>query len=178
MASTLYNLDFANLFVDDDNPNKSEFLTMESVTIPGLEEQTKAHNPGGGVGVIDLGQRSIVVSMLQFKLKGINPNTMTKFMPIGRSVTPYTIRANIRDVANHTDIPLKAVVRGRLTKMQFGAFQKEDGLSNDYEIKEIQFYQLHFQGQEKIYYDWFQGPRGVRIDGRPVFDQAAINVGL
>lgn len=179
MPATLYNLDLANLFPSDEvGASNSQHLVMEGVTIPGMEETTKEHNPGGGVGSIMLGQRSFKLGPLSFDLKGVNPEVMNKIMPAGASVTPWTVRANIRDVRAHKDIPLKAIVRGRLTKVELGNFRREDGLSNKYEIAEIHAYQLFFNNQEKVFYDWFQGPRGLRIDGVYVLDQAAINIGL
>lgn len=174
--ATLYNLDTANLFVGDEAPNRSEFLVLNGVKIPALEEATKEHKPGGGIGGINMGMRSIKPLVLTFSLFGFNPDVMPKFMTNRRE--SYTIRANVSNVRTQEDIPLVAVVHGRMTKVETSEFKKEDGISTDYEINEITRFKLTFNRQEKIYIDMFGGPAAIRVDGRPLFRRVARNIGL
>ncbi len=176
MSKTIYNLDTANLFVGDDDPENSQFLTLMSVKIPSLEEATRTIEPGGGIVAIDFGLRKINALSISFGLSGINPDVMPKFMPSRR--TAYTIRGNISDVRTQEDIPLVATIQGRMTKLDVGEFKKGGEVNSDYEIKEIVHYMLKIGDQEKFYMDAFAGPNGVRIDGVPVFRDVARNIGL
>jgi len=176
MSATIFNLDTANLFVGDDNPDNSQFLTLSGVKIPSLEESTRTISPGGGVVAIDIGMRKITMSSLTFKLSGLNPDVMPKFMANRR--IKYTIRANVSNVRTQEDTPLVATIEGRMVKMDVGEFKKDGEVDTDYEIKEIVHYMLKLGTQEKYYLDAFAGPSGVRIDGVPIFRNVARNIGL
>lgn len=178
MPNTLFNLDSANLFIGDDDPTESQFLALKTVKIPGMEEQTKDHMGGGAVASIKLGMRSFTIAPLAFSLEGYNPTVMPRFMPAGAARIKYTIRGNIRDIRTHEDIPLKAIVEGRMTKAEISEFKKDDGISSDYEINEILFYHLYFGAAEKIYFDYFAGPNGLRIDAVSTLQGVSRNLGL
>lgn len=174
--STIYNLDTANLFVGDDNPDESQFLVLKSVKVPSLEENTKDFQPGGGVAGISYGMRSIMPLVTTFTLEGINPKVMPYFMRTRR--VPYTIRGNLTDVRTQADIPLVAVLHGRMIKVDVGEFAKQNGVESMYEIREVVKYELRIDGTEKVYFDFFAGPGGVRIDGETVFNDVARNIGI
>lgn len=178
MPATLYNLDAANLFVGDDDPTDSQFLALKSVKIPSMEEQTKEHMGGGAIASIDLGMRSFKIAPLTFSLEGFNPTVITRFMPAGPARIKYTVRGNIRDVRTHEDIALKAIVEGRMTKAEVSEFKKDDGITTEYEIKEILFFHLFFGGDEKVYFDYWAGPNGLRMDNVSVLAGPARNLGL
>ena len=174
--STIYNLDSANLFTGDDDPTKSEFLVIESIKFPTLEESTKEFKPGGGVMSIDLAMKSLKSLTLGFKLFGLQPRVMGKFMK--ETKDHYTIRGNLYDVKTQENLKVVGVVFGKMVKADMGEFKKEDGVSTDYEIKEVTKYKLHVAGDEKYYFDFFAGPGGVRVNGQKIFKQAARNLGL
>jgi len=178
MPSTLFNLDAANLFVGDDDPTRSQFLALKSIKIPGLEEQTKEHTGGGAIATLSLGMRVFKVSPLTFTLEGPNPDVLPSFMSPAAARKKYTIRGNVRDVRTHDDIELRAIVEGRMTKIEISEYKKDDGITSDYEINEITFYHLFFKGAEKIYYEFFSGPAGLRIDGAPALQGVARNLGI
>jgi phage tail tube protein FII len=178
MSATLYNLDSANLYVGDDDPSDSQFLTLKTVKVPALEEQTKEHLGGGAIASIDMGMRYFKIAPLTFSLEGFNPTIMPRFMPGGAARIKYTVRGNIRDIRTHDDIALKAIIEGRMTKSEISEFKRDDGISADYEIKEILFYHLFFGKDEKIYYDYWAGPNGIRMNGASVLDNVARNLGL
>ncbi|RWC91643.1 MAG: hypothetical protein EOS72_03020 [Mesorhizobium sp.] len=178
MPNTLYNLDSANLFIGDDDPSESQFLALKTIKIPGMEEQTKDHMGGGAVASIKLGMRSFTIHPLTFSLEGFNPTVMPRFMPAGAARIKYTVRGNVRDIRTHDDIPVKAIIEGRMTKSEISDFKKDDGVSTDYDISEILFYHLYFGTQEKIYFDYFAGPNGLRIDGVSTLSGVARNLGL
>jgi phage tail tube protein FII len=177
MSATILTMDTANLFVGDDDPTNSQFLTLRNIKLPALEEMTKDHTGGGAMGSISIGQRLFQSLTASFQLEGFNPDVLTKFMPVtGR--TKYTIRGNIRDLRDHTDTEIRAVLDGRMTRVEMSEFSRDNGINTDYEIKEVMLYSLHFGQSEKIYFDYFSGPKGVRVDGQLVFPAVARNLGL
>ena len=174
--SSIYNLDSANIFVGDDAPDHSEYLTIETIKWPSLEEATKEVKPGGGAMSIEVGMKSIKPLTLGFKLFGMQPDAMGKFMKPAKD--HFTIRGNLFDVKKQENLKVVGVVFGRIVKVDMGEFKKEDGVSTDYEVKEITKYKLHIDGDEKYYFDFFAGPAGVRVNGQRVFNRVARNLGL
>lgn len=178
MANTIYHLDLANLFVGDDDPTNSQYLTLKGVTLPQLTERTKTHSPGGGVMDITLGLRKMNELSVPFKLEGINPDVLSRFMPAGLQRIKYTIRGNMRDVLNHADLPIVAVVEGRMIQANINEIGSGNTTETDYQISEIVRYQLTINAQEKFRFDFMLGAAGVWIDGVQVFQTAAANLGL
>lgn len=177
MASTILNMNAANLFAGDDDPTKSLFLVIKNLKLPAFEEVTKEHSGGGASGKIQLGMGMLSSLMLTFGCEGYTPDVMSNFLsPIGSK--KYTVRGNIRDVREHTETEIKAIVQGRMTKAELGEFGREGGIDSSYQIDEVTFYALYFGEQEKFYYDYFSGPRGVRVDGVEVFGRMSRNLGL
>ncbi|WP_378952052.1 phage major tail tube protein [Mesorhizobium sp. ANAO-SY3R2] len=178
MSSPLYNLDAANMFVGDDDPGESLYTILKSVKFFGLEEATKDHLGGGAVTNIKLGMRAYTLSPIAFTLEGLAPNVQKRIMPVGAQRIKYTIRGNVRDIRSHDDIPLRCVVEGRMTKAEISEFERDKGVSSSYEINEMLFYHLHLGAEEKFYFDYWAGPNGLRIDGVPVLQGMARNLGL
>lgn len=176
MASTLFHMDAANLFVGDDDPRNSQFQVLRNIKIPALTEKTKDHTGGGAMATVELGMAVFEAFTLDFSLEGFNPEVM-KYVGI-RSRQKFTVRGNIRDIRTHEDKELRAIVEGKMVKYEPSQFERDSGMTSDYQIKEIMFYHLYFAGAEKVYFDYMAGPAGVRIDGIPVFDNMARNLGL
>lgn len=177
MAS-LFEMDFASLFCDELDPSKANWLNLESVKIPMLQEKTTETSGGGAAISLRMGMGIFEPIDFTFKLRGINPDVMNKLMPPGRVRRSYTVRGNVRDIEGNRQFPLEAVLRGRMTKVDMGEFSRESGVSTDYQIDEIVFYQLMLDGKEKYYIDQFVGPGGIRIDGVQVYQDVARNLGL
>lgn len=175
-AATIFHADAATLFVGDEDPTNSQHLVLKGVKIPALTERTRDHTPGGAPMSIALGTRKIEAPEPTFKLEGVNPTVMNKFMPGTR--TMYTMRANIRDVAAQKDIAMKAIINGKLSEVDMGEFGTDDGVETDYKLSEVVYYQVFFGTQEKWYFNFFEGYGGVRIDGNQVFRSVAANLGL
>jgi phage tail tube protein FII len=176
MASTIYHMDAANLFVGDDDPTNSLYLSLMNVKLPTLEEVTKEHSGGGAIASIELGMRVMKALTMTFKLVGMDPKVHNRFMPA--SPIKYTMRGNMRDIREQKDIEVKAIIQGRMSKAEMSDFDKSKGVESDYEIKEVPFYQLFFGGDEQQYFDLYAGPAGLRIGGQPVFGTIAANLGL
>ena len=173
--STIYNLDSMNLFTGDDDPNQSEFLRIESIKWPALEQETKEIKPGGGVMQLKIAMKSLKPLTLGFKLFGMQPKILNRFMKDEKD--HYTLRGNLFDVHKQEDLKVVCVVFGRLTKLDIGDFKKDDGVSTDYEVNEITKYKLHVDGEEKDYFDFFD-PASTRINGKKIMRKMARNLGL
>ena len=178
MVATIHNLDTANLFVGDDDPANSQFLVLQSFTLPQFEEMTRSYNPGGGVLAISMGMRQLNALTFPFSLNGIQPEVMSYFMKPGSRRVNYTIRGNLADVSEQTDQPFVATINGRMTTLNKGQFSKASGVDTDYVVNEIVRYRLVIGTEEKFFFDAFLGPRGIRVDGVEVYTAVARNVGL
>ena len=177
MANTLFVMDAAAIFLGDADPTDAEIVTIKNVKIPAIKEKTKEHTGGGAAMGINLGMRVIEPLELAFKLEGFNPKAMAQMLPVtGR--LKYTVRGNVRDVRENKDIPVRAIVDGRMTQYEPGEFGRDDGLEADYMISEVLGYQLFLNDVEKFYFDYFGGPLGVRVDGVQVLRSQARNLGL
>ncbi len=174
MTSVLYHMNAANLFVGDDDPNNSLFMVINSVKIPGLTEKTKSHSAAGAMSDLELAMGSYEPIMLGFTCEGVNPDVMAR---MGQRIK-YTMRGNLVNVRTGIDTEIKAVLEGKMVKYEPSGFEKDKGITSDYEIKEVVSYALWVGGQEKIYLDYFAGPIGVRIDGVQTKLQQARNLGL
>lgn len=177
--SAVWEIDAANLFAGDDDPNSSEYLTMLDVKLPMLQEKTKEHLPGGSIASISYSMRVIEAMEMTFKLKGFNPNVMDKFGLNGGARRKYTVLGNLRNLADEgTEIQLRAVVEGRLIQMSPSNMQRDSGIEHDYQVSEIVFYSQHLDGVEKIWINTLLGPAGFRISGVSRYQNMARNIGL
>lgn len=171
-------LDAANLFAGDDDPNKSEYLAMTEVKLPMLQEKTREHLGGGMMGAINVSVRVFEAMEMTFKLRGFNPDVMKKFGLNSPSRQRYTVLGNVRELVRNTEMPVKAVVQGRLIRMENDAFTRDGGISHDYQIAEVDFYALYLDNQEKFYVNLWEGPSGLRVDGVVQYGNMARNLGL
>ncbi|WP_420408705.1 phage major tail tube protein [Hoeflea sp.] len=178
MSATIHHMNFANLFIGDDDPTESQFLVLKNVKLPDLEEKTKAHEGAGAAMEIDLGMGVINPLMVSFGLEGVSTAALRRFMPATPRRIFYTIRGNVQDIQTHEEYEVKAVLEGRMTKAAMGDFKKSDGIAGEYELKEIVKYKLFVKGEEELSFDYFLGPAGVKRQGQLVFSAAARNLGL
>lgn len=176
MSSTITNLNAANLFVGDDDPTRSEFLTLKTVKLPKLTQSTKEHLGGGAAAKITLALANFTLDPLTFNLEGVNPHLIDRFMSPNR--IKYTLRANLFDAQAQLNIPLVAVLEGKMTELDIGEFQSDQGVATAYSIQELVYYELKIDNTEKIYFNYFAGLAGLRINGRAPLADAAANIGL
>lgn len=162
MASTIYIMEAANLFCGEHDPENSKHLTLEELKLPDLKEVLVDHQPGGGkVGV----EFAVGVEKLEptFKLKGWDMPLLRQFgagSPIRNRFTAYGV---IRDKRTGRAIEGKAVIEGRLSQISPEAFQRGEAMAHDYSINEVMHYEIHFDGQEELYWDFFTNT--VRLGG-------------
>lgn len=175
MSNSLLHLTASNLFVGS-NVDASQALVLKSQSLPKLTEKTKDFSPGGGPMDIELMLMKLEKLTSQFKLEGANPSVMSKFMS-GRQEL-YTARGNLFDVSTQTNVGIMALMRGKMSEVDMGDIGGDDGMETSYQITEIMHYEVAFDGQEKYYFDFLEGYRGIRIDGVPVYADVARNLGL
>lgn len=163
MAANFYVMEAANLFCGDHDPSKSKHLTLSEIALPVLEENFQDHHPGGSlvgievnVGVAKLGST--------FKLGGWDPDLLDIF-GLGRTMNQtFTSYGVVRDKRTGGLIEVKAVMNGRLGKIEGEAFKRGEFQSHDYSINGILHYELYWQNREKFYWDFFSSD--YRINGR------------
>ena len=176
MSSTITNLNAANLFIGDDDPTRSEFLTLKTVKLPKLTRATKEHLGGGAAAKITLALANFTLDPLTFNLEGVNPHILDRFMATNR--IKYTLKANLYDAQSQLNTPLLAVLEGRMTELDIGEFQSDQGVATSYSIQELVYYELSIGNTEKLYFDYFSGPSGLRINGQSPLSDIAANLGL
>lgn len=161
--STIYVQESVNLFCDDADPSKSKYLTISSHKLPSFNEKMQDHHAGGSLVEVDI---ALGISKLEsaFKLKGWDPDLLSAFGLGRRGRRMFTSRGLIRDKRTNRAIESKAIIEGRLTKIDPEEFSRGEFAGYDYSIAEIMHYELYFDGKEKIFWDFFTGEW--RIDGQ------------
>ena len=160
--SNMYIMEAANLFCGDDDPTGSKHLTLTELQLPNLQEMYQDHHPGGSRVQIEV---SVGIEKLEasFKLAGWDPDLLTQFGLGANARRKYTAYGVIRDKRQGTAIEAKAIMEGRLGRVNPEAFQRGELQSYDYAINEILHYELFFGGAEKFYWDLFTSDW--RVDG-------------
>lgn len=160
---TIYVMEAANLFAGDHDQVNSKHLTIEELKLPDLQEVLVDHQPGGGkVGV----EFAVGMEKLEptFKLKGWDIALMRQFglgSPLRRTFTAYGV---VRDKRSGRGIEAKAIMEGRLSRIAPDAFQRGEAMAHEYAINEVLHYEIHFDGQEELYWDFFTNT--VRLGGQ------------
>lgn len=152
--STMYVMEAVNLFCGDDDPTASKHLTLSEMKLPDLSESFADHNPGGGKVGIEVGV-GIEKLNAPFKLNGFDPQVMTQFGLGTRVATNYTALGAIIDKRTGRTFQAKALMEGRLGSVSGDAFQRGQLQGYEYAIHAITHYELHFDGAEKFYFDFF-----------------------
>lgn len=152
--STIYVMEAANLFVGLADPTKSKHLTLMELKLPALQEIFVDHHGGGARVAIEVG---VGIQKLEptFNLAGFDPDLLAEFGLGSKVRNVFTAYGVIRDKRSGRAIEAKAIFEGRLGKADQSAFQRGEMTSVEYAINETLHYELHFDGGEKIYWDYF-----------------------
>lgn len=154
MAVNFYMMEAVNLFCGDHDPSSSKHLTLTEFQLPALNEKYQDHHPGGSpVGIeVNVGIEKLLPT---FKLAGFDPDLLDLF-GLGRTGNKmFTGYGVIRDKRSGEAIEAKAIIEGRLGKVEPEAFQRGEMHSHDYAINGVMHYELWFAGREKFYWDFF-----------------------
>lgn len=162
MPANFYVQEAANLFCGDHDPSASKHLTLAEMALPALQEIYQDHHPGGSMVQIEvaLGVEKLLPT---FKLAGDDPDMLSLF-GLGRKKTNvFTSYGLIRDKRTGNAIESKAIMEGRLGRIEAEAFQRGEFKSHDYAINGVVHYELWWAGKERLYWDFFTTE--FRIDG-------------
>ena len=153
-TNTVYVMEAANLFVGDHDPSTSKHLTLAELGLPSLQAVYADHMPGGGrVGVeFEVGIQKLEPT---FKLNGFDPQLMTSFGLGSRIKRPFTAYGVVVDKRSGRQIEAKAVIEGRLGKIEPSKFQRGELMAHDYAINEVTHYEVWFDGGQLMLWDFF-----------------------
>ncbi|WNV10088.1 phage major tail tube protein [Tardiphaga sp. 709] len=151
------------LFVGDDGPNNSKHLNLSSIKLPTLEEKSQTHFGGGAIGEITIGGLGLSALEVTFGIKGYDPQIMSQFgLGVRRSLN-YTMYGAVRDIKGNAPVELKAVIQGRMLRLEGDDLQRGELVGHSHTIQEILHYALFWNGVEKYYYDFWTSDW--RVDG-------------
>lgn len=161
--SNLFIMEGANLFCGDEDPTASKHLTLSELQLPTLQEMTQDHHPGGSPVQVEV---ALGIQKLEagFKLAGWDPQLLAQFGLGARARKKFTAYGAIRNKREGTMIEARSVFEGRLGKVSPEAFQRGELMGYEYAIMEILHYELHYDGEEKYYWDFFTSDW--RVDGK------------
>lgn len=160
--STIYMMEAANLFVGDHDPAKSKHLTLAELKLPDLQEIFADHHPGGARVAIEV---SMGMQKLEptFKLNGWDPDLISVFGLGSRVKHIFTAYGDIVNKRTGAHIEAKAVIEARLGRIAPDAFSRGDVQGHEYAMNEVTHYEIHFNGIEKLYWNFWTS--AWRVDG-------------
>jgi len=160
--STLYIVEAANLFCGDHDPANSKHLSIRELQLANLQEIYTDHHAGGARVQIEVG---VGVQKLEpsFRTVGIDPQLMGQFGLGSKLKNIYTAYGEVRDRRTGQSLELKAIMEGRLGKIEGDAFQRGEVMSHGYSINEVTHYEIWLGNQEKLLWDFWTSTW--RIDG-------------
>ena len=150
--STVYVFEQANL-VAGVGPAASKHLTITELKLPVLQEMYQDHHAGGALAQIEV---SVGVQKLEatFKLMGFDPALMAEFGLNSRQRMVYTAYQVVTDKRTGRKIEHRAIMEGRLGKVEQDANQRGNLMATDYAINEIMRYELWYDRSPIIEWDF------------------------
>jgi uncharacterized protein len=128
----------------------------------GLNRVYQDHHAGGSRVQIEV---AVGISKLEptFKLNGWDPDLLTQFGLGSSRQKVFTAYGVIRDKRTGVANEAKAIIEGRLGKIEPDAFQRGELQGHEYAINEVMHYELWFNEKEKLFWDFFSTEW--RLDG-------------
>jgi P2 family phage contractile tail tube protein len=160
--STIYIMEAANLFCGDHDPMASKHLTLTELQLPALQEMYQDHHAGGSRVQIEV---AVGIQKLEptFKLAGWDPDLLTRFGLGASRASVFTAYGVVRDKRTGVAHEAKAIMEGRLGKVEADTFQRGEMMGHGYAINEVMHYELWFADREKLYWDFYS--TDWRLDG-------------
>lgn len=143
------------LFVTDTGPNNGKHLSLESIAVPHLEEQSQDHFAGGAIGAIAVGGLGLSKLEASFKIKGHDTQVLSQFGLGSVARQPYTFYGLLRDKKTNKPIEVKGVLEARLSKVTPDDMARGSLIGHDYGLHEIVYYELSYDKKQKYLYDFF-----------------------
>jgi P2 family phage contractile tail tube protein len=159
----VYVIESANLFAGAEDASSSKHLTIRDLKLPTMEEKQAEHHPGGSIFAVQISSLGFNALSATFHLVGFDP-AMLKLFGLGQQLRRrYTAYGAVRDKLSGGAVQAKAIMEGRLQRIEPGAFNRGDLVGHDYAVSEIVHYELYFDGEEKFYLDF--ATQEWRVDG-------------
>jgi phage tail tube protein FII len=153
-------LEAANLFCGDEDPTNSTHLIIANLKLPGLEENFVEHNPGGAPIGVEVGTHIMRLEST-FELVGWQPTVMALIGRERRDAQFFTAYGLMRSKRTARPFQVKAVMEGRLGRVNPTEFSRGSNHSHEYRIGGIWHYELYYDGQELYYWDFWTSTRRV-----------------
>ena len=144
----------ANLFCGDHDPTASQHLVLSELALPALQELYQDHHAGGSPVKIEI---PVGIEKLTptFKLVGHQPEVMTLFGLGASAVKNFTAYGVLRDKQTAVAQQIKAVMTGRLGKVEQEAFKRGELQHHDYAINGVVRYLVEIDGVEQFFWDFY-----------------------
>lgn len=153
--SNVYIMEAANLFAGDHDPKNSKFLTLEELKLPDLQGTNVDHTPGGGKVGVEFNMNVVEKLEPTFKLKGWDMPLLRNFGLGSKGRKTFTAYGIIRDKKTGKALEAKAVIEACLGRVAPDAFTRGETMGHEYSLNEVLHYELFFDGNEEIYWDFF-----------------------
>lgn len=150
----LYIMEAANLFAGAEDASGSKHLTLRDLKLPTMEEKTAEHHPGGSKFAVQISGLGFNPLAATFRLVGFDPKMLALFGLGSQLRRRYTALGVIRDKIGGRAVQSKAILEGRLQRIEQDTFNRGELVGHDYAISEIMHYELYFDGAEKFYFDF------------------------
>ena len=170
--ATIYVMESANVICGDTGGKStagiSTHLVLQELKLPGLEENYVDHAPGGAPIAIEIPTHMNKLEAT-FNLAGWDPVIMSYIAREDPTKHRFTCYGLIRDRRTARAMQARAVIGGRMGRVNPTAFSKGNLMSHEYSIKSIVHYHLTIeltagQPSEIYFWDFFTSER--RIGGK------------
>jgi hypothetical protein len=172
MASSLFIWEAGTIFVGSGGGDADKGLIVNNIKISDLDELTQDFHPGGSYGAIEIGGLGNKAFNLSFKVKGIDPQSMSQFGVNGVAQNFYSIYGGVRNKNGNIPVEYKAIIQARMVKVGNDEYKRGDLVGQDFELKEVTHMEIYFNQAEKYFWDFFG--RIWRVDGVNQNDMNAI----
>lgn len=167
MAQNILVMEAVNLFCGDADPSASNHLTLSELKIPELVENYVEHRAGGAPVAIEVDTHMNRLEAA-FNMAGWNPQVQTMIGLSTSSDQVFTAYGVVRDRRQGVAMEAKAIMSGRLGRVNAQAWRRGDLQHHEFAIRGITHYELWLDGNEMWAWDFFLNTR--RVGGVDIND--------
>ena len=154
--ATLYVMEAANIFAGDHDPSASNHIAIQTLKLPGLENNYVDHAPGGSPMAIEIDTH---LNRLEatFNLAGWTPHVAVLLRQWDQKMRTFTARGVIRDRRTGEALQGMAIMEGSLGRVNPTDFRRGDLFAHEYSIRGITSYELTIAGNQLFKFSFFDG---------------------
>lgn len=120
------------------------------VAMPAIRLVTATHNPGGGIGAVNVVLPRIEAPEPTFGVKGIDTDVFDGFGEKDR----WTFAGAYRDKTLGKAVPARAIIDGVVSGWEPDESSPEEMQGCNHIFQEVTHYELTLNGKELFYWDW------------------------